>query len=197
MTTLCCEVHKLIIHLVTAATTQPNVVRDDSTVTDTPITRENVESLPFLKSAKRGRPLEPCQDPFELTVPLDIPEDAPIDPVDDEVYPEMIRMKSFYMHEQEKVKAFLQNRIERIHQLSDKKIAKAWIKGICPKKQATFPYQNKQREKDIGQPPVVPEWWPPVETCPFTEPDHITRERKQGLLSTQATLHLLTLYSTQ
>lgn len=82
------------------------------------------------------------------------------------------------INEEEKVKAFLYDRIGRIHQLSDKKIAKAWIKGICPKKQAIFPYQNKQREKEFGQPPVVPAWWPPLELCPFVEPDHITRDRR-------------------
>ena len=103
-------------------------------------------------------------------------DDAPIDPIDeDQPVPKTSAMCAFYMHEEHKVKAFLLNRIERMHQLSDKKIAKAWIKGICPKKQARYPYQNKQREKEWGLPPLIPTWWPPIGACQYVEPDHVVK----------------------
>jgi len=65
------------------------------------------------------------------------------------------------------VEHFLRMRLKRMQQLAVKKIAKAWIKGICPKKQGNFPYRNKKKE--------VPGWWPPTNLCPFREPDHIKR----------------------
>ncbi|KAK5135974.1 hypothetical protein LTR08_004432 [Meristemomyces frigidus] len=132
------------------------------------------------RAERRGLQFPNQQDEADRQGHVNIPLNEPIKKKD--------RMKSFYMHETEKVKSFLHDHIERIHQLSDKRIAKAWIKGICPKKQATFPYQNKQREKKLGRPPLVPEWWPPVDACPFIEPDHITREPRNDLL-----LHLLRL----
>lgn len=143
----------------------------------------------------------------------DMMDDAQPEPVDEEVdmddeedgeptelQADVTRTASFYVHDEEAVKSFLLSRISKLHQLSDKKIAKAWIKGICPKKQAHFPYQNKQRE-DQGLDPEVPGWWPPrpegtaasleslteeeqkearenPQCCPFTEPDHVTKHRK-------------------
>lgn len=90
--------------------------------------------------------------------------------------------QSFRIDDTERVVAFLSSRLKRMQQLADKKIAKAWIKGICPKKQAKFPYQNKKGEsKKDGQTkpssPEVPGWWP-ISVCRFVEPDHIRREGK-------------------
>jgi len=65
------------------------------------------------------------------------------------------------------VEDFLRARLKRMQQLAVKMLAKAWIKGICPKKQGTFPYRNKMK--------IVPAWWPPTSVCPFREPDHIKR----------------------
>lgn len=88
----------------------------------------------------------------------------------------MKTMKSFSMDEEDKVVQFLADRISRLQQLSNKKIAKDWISVICPRKQANFPYQNRKRQDK--KPTVVPRWWPDVEKCPFTEPDHVKRERE-------------------
>lgn len=85
-------------------------------------------------------------------------------------------MKRLLISNEAQVVAFLEDRLERIQQLTDKKIAKAWIKGICPKKQARFPYQNAKRERDEGLKPDIPPWWP-IDLCDFKEPDHIQKER--------------------
>lgn len=70
-----------------------------------------------------------------------------------------------------------------MQQLAVKRIAKAWIKGICPKKQATFPYHKKRRERegldhlnDFSG--YIPGWWPDTSVCRFVEPDHIKRDGK-------------------
>ncbi|PPJ50421.1 hypothetical protein CBER1_05541 [Cercospora berteroae] len=96
--------------------------------------------------------------------------------------------KSFRIDDTEAVTAFLLNRVKRMQQLANKKIAKAWIKGICPKKQAKYPYQNNKQEKETGIKPEVPAWWPDMQVCRFIEPDHIKREERTGLC-----LHLLRL----
>jgi hypothetical protein len=84
-------------------------------------------------------------------------------------------LHSFPIGDSEKVERFLIDRLKRIQQLADKKIAKAWIKGICPNKQAKFPYQNNKLNE--GEEPVVPGWWPDkVKVCRFVEPDHIKRD---------------------
>ncbi|KAI7530874.1 hypothetical protein KC331_g14435, partial [Hortaea werneckii] len=126
----------------------------------------------------------------------------------------MTKMECFNVSNEERVKKFLLGRIGKLHQLSNKKVAKAWIKGICPKKQAHFPYQNKQREEQ-GYSPEVPGWWPPTppsratdfasrsgsashtddndgsDCCPFIEPDHVKKHERNILL-----LHLLRLRPT-
>jgi hypothetical protein len=84
---------------------------------------------------------------------------------------------SFRLHETQKVAAFLARCLILLQQQVGKRIAKQWIKGICPKKQARYPYQNKQRERQENKSPEVPEWWPPTDGCDFREPDHITKER--------------------
>lgn len=115
----------------------------------------------------------------ETSLPIAEDDSDAIGPADDDMpMPEMQTMKSFHMHEEEKVVAFLYSRIAGLQQLADKKIAKAWIKAICPRKQAKFPYRDKKRVKAIGEEPVVPGWWPDVEKCPFTEPDHVKKERQ-------------------
>jgi hypothetical protein len=86
-------------------------------------------------------------------------------------------MKSFRIDSTVDVTAYLESRLKRLQQLAGKKIAKAWIKGICPKKQARFPYQNHKRLAETGESPRIPGWWPQENgVCRFTEPDHIKRE---------------------
>lgn len=68
--------------------------------------------------------------------------------------------------------------LQTMQQMAVKRIAKAWIKGICPKKQATFPYLKKKRERTGGprESADQPGWWPEHSLCSFVEPDHIKRE---------------------
>ncbi|KAK4893093.1 hypothetical protein LTR27_008433 [Elasticomyces elasticus] len=95
-------------------------------------------------------------------------------------------MQSFKMHEEEKVEAFLLERIDALQQLSLKHICKEWIKVICPKKQANYPYRNTKIEK-----PEVPGWWPDEELCEWREPDHVKKDARNRLV-----LHLLRLRPT-
>lgn len=94
--------------------------------------------------------------------------------------------RSMRIGDEAEVVDFLKTRLKRMQQLAVKKIAKAWIKGICPKKQAKFPYQNKKCEEFNGFKPRIPGWWP-KQGCRFTEPDHIKRDGK----SADPTLRLL------
>ncbi|KAK4569902.1 hypothetical protein LTR86_002871 [Recurvomyces mirabilis] len=96
----------------------------------------------------------------------------------------------FNIMEPDKVKAYLYNRFEKLQQLSAKRVAKAWIKGICPRKQANFPYQNKQKTEESGG-PDIPAWWPDQSICPWKEPDHIRKEERNELL-----IHILRLRPT-
>lgn len=53
-----------------------------------------------------------------------------------------------------------------------KKILKAWIKVIQPKKQRTYPYKGREH--------TAPYWWPPTTNdpksdCRHIEPDHLHR----------------------
>jgi hypothetical protein len=87
---------------------------------------------------------------------------------------------SLIIGESEKVEQFLIDRFQTMQQLAVKRIAKAWIKGICPKKQAFFPYHKKKRERE-GLDHVtgsIPGWWPDTRLCRFVEPDHIKRDGK-------------------
>ncbi|KAK3116603.1 hypothetical protein LTR53_002837 [Teratosphaeriaceae sp. CCFEE 6253] len=119
--------------------------------------------------------------------------DGDVEDLDSTSVPEMIDIGSFWMHEEDKVKAYLTNRIERLQQLSDKRISKQWIKSICPRKQANFPYSTKLREANLkGKDEIkVPGWWPAVEVCPFKEPDHVKKNQRNALM-----LHLLRLRPT-
>ena len=80
--------------------------------------------------------------------------------------------RSFLIQDEQAVKDFLHSRLKGMQQLADKKIAKAWIKSICPKKQAYFPYQNKKSGRDgqvLEQAPVVPGWWPETKASIFMQ----------------------------
>ncbi|RMZ18299.1 hypothetical protein D0862_00401 [Hortaea werneckii] len=158
----------------------------------------------------RDRPLQPTDDELDE-------DEANANHHSTDLRQSMTKMECFNVSDEERVKKFLLGRISKLHQLSNKKVAKAWIKGICPKKQAHFPYQNKQREEQ-GYFPEVPGWWPPtppsrandfanrsgcashtddhdgalgLDCCPFIEPDHVKKHERNILL-----LHLLRLRPT-
>jgi len=67
-----------------------------------------------------------------------------------------------------------------MQQLAVKRVAKAWIKGICPRKQAVFPYHKKSKESGerVHVTANNPGWWPDEKDCKFVEPDHIKRDGK-------------------
>ncbi|KAM0714364.1 hypothetical protein Q7P37_010151 [Cladosporium fusiforme] len=101
-----------------------------------------------------------------------------------------IELQSLLVCESSKIEEFITRRLRRMQQLAVKRIAKAWIKGICPKKQAIFPYHKKKRERE-GRDHAssdIPGWWPPISECRFVEPDHIKRDERINLC-----LHLLRL----
>ena len=70
-----------------------------------------------------------------------------------------------------------EQKIDLLQQTFDKYIAKTWIKGICLRKQAKFPYKCKRRLEREGKLPERPGWWP-IEVCEFKEPDHILKPRQ-------------------
>ncbi|EMC96933.1 hypothetical protein BAUCODRAFT_433000 [Baudoinia panamericana UAMH 10762] len=149
----------------------------------------NVSQLQLQKTRLSGgyvKPAEPYQVRAEVSHPPDservLPAIAP---------PGRLKAKSFRIDDEAAVTAFLHDRFSEMQQLSDKRIAKVWIKGICPKKQAKFPYQNTKREKRTGEKGLVPGWWPDTNVCPFTEPDHIRKEQRNELL-----VHILRLRPT-
>lgn len=108
--------------------------------------------------------------------PALIPDLPTPDSDDEEPLRPKKQMESFRISETDKVVAFIASRLKGMQQLADKKIAKAWIKGICPKKQANFPYSNGKNKEQTGRRPDVPGWWPDQQTCRFLEPDHIKRD---------------------
>lgn len=124
------------------------------------------------------------RDPSVTSFPYMTPISAPIDewtaPNTEDHKPVVKKkapMTSFRIDSKADVTAYLEGRLKRLQQLAGKKIAKAWIKGICPKKQARFPYQNNKRAAETGEPPRIPGWWPQEDgVCRFIEPDHIRRE---------------------
>jgi hypothetical protein len=70
----------------------------------------------------------------------------------------------------DRVRDALNERARGIQQLGFKTILKVWIKAICPKKQAKFPYKIKE-----GEVQKIPGWWPNTDECRFLEPDHINK----------------------
>ena len=89
---------------------------------------------------------------------------------------------SFRVSDGENIEAFIYTRFMQIQQSALKVIAKAWIKAICPKKQANFPYvdsnprhdQPRRRPRHAG-PPRVPMFWPDLGVCRHREPDHLDK----------------------
>jgi len=89
------------------------------------------------------------------------------------------KIRSMLISESSKVEDFFTRALRTMQQLAVKRIAKAWIKGICPRKQAVFPYHKKKRENEgIHEPANKPGWWPDEKLCSFVEPDHIKRNGK-------------------
>jgi hypothetical protein len=88
------------------------------------------------------------------------------------------KMQHLLIRDSAKVEEFLERALRTMQQLAVKRIAKAWIKGICPKKQAMFPYHKKKRERQGPncEPTNQPGWWPEQPLCKFVEPDHIRRD---------------------
>ncbi|KAK0265123.1 hypothetical protein LTS16_016212 [Friedmanniomyces endolithicus] len=131
---------------------------------------------------------------------------------DDAPVSELPRMQTFWMHESTKVEACMVSRIEALQQLSGKKVSKDWIKAICPRKQARFPYSRGPKKKPAVKDTMenkfeehlnsdtdaeeddragVPQWWPDTKVCPWKEPDHVRKHERNGLM-----LHLLRLRPT-
>ncbi|KAL1302543.1 hypothetical protein AAFC00_002925 [Neodothiora populina] len=103
--------------------------------------------------------------------------------------PQDLPSVSFRVNDKEKVQAFLYTRFMQIQQSAGKVIAKAWIKAICPKKQANYPYvdcnprpdQPRRRPRHAG-PPRVPIFWPGLDVCRHKEPDHLDKNERTYLL---------------
>ena len=90
------------------------------------------------------------------------------------------KLQSLMISESSAVEDFLARALRTMQQLAVKRIAKAWIKGICPRKQAVFPYHKKSKESGerVHVSANNPEWWPDEKLCKFIEPDHIKRDGK-------------------
>lgn len=90
--------------------------------------------------------------------------------------------RPFRIRDTETVFDYLKERLIQLQQASLKRAAKEWIKAICPKKQARYPYSESSKrnrdESDNTKEPRIPPWWPPLHLCPHKEPDHVMGERK-------------------
>lgn len=95
-----------------------------------------------------------------------------------------VQLQYLLICEAPKIEDFLAKALRTMQQLAVKRIAKAWIKGICPKKQAMFPYNKKKREREGSCDDSVsqPGWWPEKSLCKFIEPDHIRRDGESARL---------------
>lgn len=138
------------------------------------------------------RELSPISPPYPAPA---LPEASPVMEERSVVFRNRVS-KSFRIDSKMDVTAYLESRLKRLQQLAGKKIAKAWIKGICPKKQARFPYRNKKRCEETNGEPRIPGWWPQEKgVCPFKEPDHIRREGRtcaQSLTSSNTHADIVT-----
>ena len=89
---------------------------------------------------------------------------------EDSVAPMSKQWESIWLSDTDSVKEALSKRLLLLQQQAVKRIAKAWIKALCPKKQARYPYRSKQQRE-----PDIPEWWN-VDLCAHIEPDHVDKE---------------------
>lgn len=80
------------------------------------------------------------------------------------------KTRTFAISDEEKLLEFYEHCFTGMQGMASKRIAREWIKGISPKKQAIYPYQSSKHKK--------PQWWPPTDVCPFTEPDHLKKDGK-------------------
>ena len=71
----------------------------------------------------------------------------------------------FAIGDTEKVLAYYENALKHFQQINCRKLAKAWIKCIQPKKQVNYPYNQGEKKK--------PEWWP--DGVMHKEPDHLKK----------------------
>jgi hypothetical protein len=64
--------------------------------------------------------------------------------------------------ESDKIIEYFARALRIMQQLAVKRVAKAWIKGICPRKQAVFPYHKKSKESGerVHVTANNPGWWP-------------------------------------
>nr|POE65143.1 uncharacterized protein CFP56_34811 [Quercus suber] len=135
-----------------------------------------VEQIKKVVGAQHDMMAKQCRDR--------ITKQPQFDKQDHFTYPERsknsMRQRKVLISDYDAVTRFFESRLKDMQQLATKKIAKAWIKGICPRKQALFPYQDSSRRRDSEE-PNVPEWWPKPEFCSFREPDHIKKEGKSIL----------------
>lgn len=92
------------------------------------------------------------------------------------------QMQFLLICEAPKIEELVARNLRTMQQLSVKIIAKAWIKGICPRKQAIFPYFKKKKDTEGGKRDFAPapDWWPHSSVCTFVEPDHIRRDGKSS-----------------
>jgi hypothetical protein len=105
---------------------------------------------------------------------------------DDEVWSNHhdLKIEPLDSSSQGEVVLLLKMEFEKIRANTTKVIAKAWIKAICPRKQAKFPYvgsnpranqsQKRRRPHHDGS-LEIPKFWPDVESCRHKEPDHILK----------------------
>lgn len=117
--------------------------------------------------ARRYRPPKTEQDQYCRSPKAEVDEDMP---------DVATRMGPLRLNDYDSITAYLKERLELLQQQALKRLAKTWIKSICPKKQARFPYRSKQQKED-GAESKIPVWWP-FRECPFTEPDHVDKQGK-------------------
>ena len=95
--------------------------------------------------------------------------------------------KEVIIGKQATLRVFYRNRFWCIKQKACREIAKAWIRTVNPKKQATNPYNGGKERKKLGLKPKSKEayelrkpkwwptredWWPAEKDCRHIEPDH-------------------------
>lgn len=104
---------------------------------------------------------------------------------EDDVAPMSRQWKGIRLSDRDSVREALWERLLLLQQQALKRIAKAWIKALCPKKQARYPYRSRQQREDPGVEPDIPEWWN-VDVCAHVEPDHVDKEGRYILAHVQS-----------